>query len=114
MKSRKNSIKLIKDLTLSSFTLTDKGYVLNKQNFTDMINIKYGWHLHRLRKNCTCGKMEKFSPNAGKYGPEKTSYLDTFQEVQGRGTTADMLKMSCNDVKSNHHFFWFQLEVYQK
>ena len=23
-----------------------------------------------------------FSPNAGKYGPEKTPYLDTFHEVQ--------------------------------
>ena len=26
-----------------------------------------------------------FSPNTGKYGPEKTSYLDTFHAVKGTG-----------------------------
>ena len=26
--------------------------------------------------------LSVFSPNAGKYGPEKTPYLDTFQAVQ--------------------------------
>ena len=25
-----------------------------------------------------------FSPNAGKYGPEKTPYLDTFHTVRGK------------------------------
>ena len=30
-----------------------------------------------------CISLSVFSPNAGKYGPEKTPYLDTFHAVEG-------------------------------
>ena len=30
--------------------------------------------------------LSLFSPNAGKYGPEKTPYLDTFHAVNGSKT----------------------------
>ena len=33
-------------------------------------------HSHWIRRDTEC--LSVFSPNAGKYGPEKTSYLDTF------------------------------------
>ena len=36
-----------------------------------------------------------FSPNMGKYGPEKTPYLDTFHEVQ---TTIDVNKRHKENV----------------
>ena len=38
----------------------------------------------RTRKNSVFGHfsyLSVFSPNAGKYGPEKTPYLDTFRAV---------------------------------
>ena len=37
---------------LSSLLLTEEGYVLNKQGFTDMIKVRYGYHLHRLSETC--------------------------------------------------------------
>lgn len=39
--------------------LIKEGCLLNKKAITDMINIGYGWLLHRLPKNCVCG--QKFS-----------------------------------------------------
>ena len=37
-----------------------------------------------LCETCHCTKyLSVFSPNAGKYGPEKTPYLDTFHAVCG-------------------------------
>ena len=38
--------------------------------------------LENLREKCpTVEYLSVFSPNAGKYGPEKTAYLDTFHAV---------------------------------
>ena len=34
-----------------------------------------------------------FSPNAGKYGPEKTPYLDTFHLVHGKLYSTDVFKL---------------------
>ena len=34
-----------------------------------------------LNTEIYCVNVSVFSPNAGKYGPEKTPYLDTFRKV---------------------------------
>ena len=40
---------------ISSLSLDEEGYVLNKQLFWDLIPIRYGWKLTRLPENCECG-----------------------------------------------------------
>ena len=40
-----------------------------------------GEHLQLYEKETLAQYLSVFSPNAGKYGPEKTPYLDTFQAV---------------------------------
>ena len=40
---------------ISSLSLDEEGYVLNKQLFWDLIHIRYGWELKRLPENCECG-----------------------------------------------------------
>ena len=37
------------------------------------------------------GEIE-FSPNVGKYGPEKTPYLDTFHAVIGTSNTSSAIR----------------------
>ena len=40
-----------------------------------------------------------FSPNTGKYGPEKTLYLDTFQAVNNQLSNTDQLRYNANNSK---------------
>ena len=42
--------------------------------------------------------LSVFSPNAGKYGPEKTPYLDTFQAV-----TMSHSEMNCSEMTALHY-----------
>ena len=53
------------------------------ENYTEN-TITYNDCLHSSVPNCDCVKsvqISVFSPNTGKYGPEKTPYLDTFHAV---------------------------------
>ena len=72
----------------SSLPLIDEGYALNKQDFTDMIKIKYGRHLHRLPGNCVCGQKLK----VGHTLPCKKRRFITIRDNQERDTTANLLK----------------------
>ena len=38
-------------------------------------------HSDSIRRDTLNAYLSVFSPNAGKYGPEKTPYLDTFHGV---------------------------------
>ena len=40
---------------LTTLPIKEKGYILNKQLFWDLIRIRYGWMLTRLPNNCECG-----------------------------------------------------------
>ena len=93
----------------------------NKDNFTPLI------HKNTLREKCPntefflvrifrhsywiridASYLSVFSPNAGKYKPEKTKYLDTFHAV-----TVLLLRFSCFFYK--HHFiyyFFLQIEYF--
>ena len=35
--------------------IEEEGYMLNKQEFWDLVNIRYGWPLCRTPRTCTCG-----------------------------------------------------------
>ena len=40
---------------LSMLPLRDEGYCLNKQEFWDLVKLRYGWPLSRLPTQCICG-----------------------------------------------------------
>ena len=40
---------------LTSLPINDEGYVLNKQQFSDALRIRYNWQIPRLPSNCVCG-----------------------------------------------------------
>ena len=40
---------------LSTLPIEEEGYMLNKQEFWDLVNIRYGWPLSRTPRTCTCG-----------------------------------------------------------
>ena len=40
---------------LTTLPIEDKGYILNKQEFWDLVNIRYGWPLSRTPRTCACG-----------------------------------------------------------
>ena len=44
---------------LTTLPLKGEGFVLNKQNFLDLIRLRYGWELTRLPENCEC--VSKFN-----------------------------------------------------
>ena len=46
---------------------------------TKFFQVRIFAHSHWIRRDTEC--LLVFSPNARKYGPEKTLYLDTFHEV---------------------------------
>ena len=47
-----------------------------------------------------------FSPNAGKYGPEKTPYLDTFHVVNYFVSTDILSEVDINWKYINFHFYF--------
>ena len=49
------------------------------QSNTGFFLVRIFPHLERIRRDTEY--LSIFSPNAGKYGPEKTPYLDTFHAV---------------------------------
>ena len=50
-----------------------------------------------------------FSPNAGKYGPEKTPHLDTFHAVTGSSFTSELFGLcyNCQNIASILQFVPF-------
>ena len=75
--------------------LIDEGYVLNKQAFTDIIKIRYGWQLQRLPENCVCGL--KFNIEHA-LSCKKGGFV-TIRHNKVRDITATLLKIICNDVQ---------------
>ena len=79
----------------SLLTLEDKGCVLNKQLFGDLIHIRYGWELTCLSENCVCvikfGLQHDISCKKGGFV--------TIQHNQVINITATLLNEICNDVQ---------------
>ena len=67
---------------LKTRTLYFKEYLPNKYPDTEFFLVRILTYLGRIRRFTE--KISEFSRNAGKYGPEKTPYLDTFYAVNVR------------------------------
>ena len=57
----------------------DDAALCEKLPDTEFFLVRIFPHSDRIRRDTKY--LSVFSPNAGKYGPEKTSYLDTFHAV---------------------------------
>ena len=68
-----------------------------------------GTYFHEFGLNTEKYYLLVFSPNTGKYGPEKTPYLDTFHEVK----IQDM-KDKNHDMKNKIQYAKKQNSRYQK
>ena len=42
-------------MQLSTLPIEEEVYMLNKQEFWDLVNIRHGWPLYRTPRTCTCG-----------------------------------------------------------
>ena len=79
---------------LASLPLKEEGYVINKQNFWDLVKIRYGWELTRLPENCECGA--KFNIKHA-LSCKKGGFI-SLRHNEIRNITACLLKGVCRDV----------------
>ena len=82
-------------ICFSLLPLIDEGYVLNKQAFTNMIKIRWGWHLLRLPENRVSG--QKFNVEHA-LSCKKGGFI-TIRHNDVRDTTTNLLKIIYNKVK---------------
>jgi hypothetical protein len=82
-------------LWLTTLPIKGEGYMLTKQQFWDLIRIRYGWQLKRLPTNCECGANfnleHALSCKKGGFVSLRHNHL--------RNVTAKMLNEVCKDVK---------------
>ena len=80
---------------LTSLPIKDEGYVFNKQEFWDLIHIRYGWNLTRLPEKCACGV--RFDVHHALIC-KKGGFI-TQRHNQLRNITAVLLKEVCRNVR---------------
>ena len=80
---------------LTSLPLKEEGYALSKEEFWDLVRIRYGWFIKRLPINCACGS--KFNIQHALVC--KKSGFVTLRHNNLRDITAALLKEVCHDVK---------------
>ena len=85
---------------LSVLPLKDQGFNINKGDFRDALNLRYGWQMKNVPHHCKCGKA--FSTDHA-----MTGGLPIAGHNEIRDITAQWLKKnhSCNhfQAKSNYH-----------
>ena len=62
--------------------------------------------IKQIPKTYTAWKVSKYGPNAGKYGPEKTPYLDTFHAVLLELNPYNVTGLVLYPVKTPGDVFW--------
>ena len=81
-------------LWLTTLPLKNEGYALTKQQFWDLIRIRYGWQLKRLPVNCECGSSftvdHAMSCKKGGFISLRHNHL--------RNITANLLSECCKDT----------------
>ena len=80
---------------ISSLPLEEEEYVLNKQLFWDLTQIRYGWELTRLPENCVFGVKFGFQHALS---CKKDGFV-TIRLNQVRNIAATLLNEICNDVQ---------------
>ena len=79
---------------LTALPIREKGFSLNKKEFTDAITLRYGWPLDGLPNNCTCGT--RFDVEHALTCKRGGFVCMRHDEV--RDLTAGMLREVCRDV----------------
>ena len=79
---------------LTYLPLEDSGYVLNKQEFWDAINLRYNWSLSRMPTKCVCGS--NFDLNHA-FSCKKGGFISS-RHNELRNITASLLGEVCKDV----------------
>ena len=80
---------------LTTLSIEDEGYMLNKQEFWDLLNIRYGWPLSRTPRTCACGS----NFNIEHALTCKKGGFITLRHNRLRNITASLLKEVCHDVR---------------
>ena len=80
---------------LSTLPLKDEGYCLNKQEFWDLVKLRYGWPLLRLPIQCICGAQYDVQHALS---CKKGGFI-TVRHNHIRNITAELLSQVTKDVK---------------
>ena len=82
-------------IRLSTLPLRDEGYCLNKQEFWDLVKLRYGWPLSRLPTQCICGTQYDVQHALS---CKKGGFI-TLRHNHIRNLTAELLSQVTNDMK---------------
>ena len=80
---------------LSTLPLKEEDYVFTKQEFWDLINIRFGWPISRLPSECSCGAKYSLQHSIS---CKKGGFV-TIRHNNIRNLTAQLLTHVCNDVR---------------
>jgi len=80
---------------LTTLSLKNEGYCLNKQLFWDLIRLRYGWQLTRTPENCECGARFNLQHALS---CKKGGFI-SIRHNNIRDITANLLKEVCKDVR---------------
>ena len=80
---------------LSTLPLRDEGYCLNKQEFWDLVKLRYGWPLSRLPTQCICGAQY----NVQHAFSCKKGCVIIWRHNHIRNLTTELLSQVTKDVK---------------
>ena len=80
---------------LSTLPLRDEGYCLNKQEFWDLVKLRYGWPLSRLPTQCICGAQYDVQHTLSC----KKGGFETLRHNHIRNLIAELLNQVTKDVK---------------
>ena len=80
---------------VSVLPLKDQGFNLNKGEFHDALNLRYGWQMKNVPHHCKCGKA--FSTDHAMTCP--SGGLSTARHNEIQDITAQCLTEVCTDVE---------------
>ena len=80
---------------LSTLPLKEEGYSLSKQEFWDLVKIRYGWPLSRLPNMCSCGAKYDFQHSLS----SKKGGFVTLRHNHLCSMTANLIDQVCHDVR---------------
>ena len=84
---------------LTTLSIKEEGYILNKQSFWNLLSIRYGWRLKRIPSHYACGIT--FNLQHALQCPKRG--FVTLRHNHIRNMTANLLTDVCKDVRVNHN-----------
>ena len=80
---------------MSTLPLKDEGYCLNKQEFWDLVKLRYGWPLSRLPTQCICRAQYDMQHSLS---CKRIGFI-TFKRNHIRNLNAELLSQVTKNVK---------------